>query len=506
MENLLQKLIESSVPFDEAEPALEVAVEVLGPDERPALTPEELENPEKIIQKLDLHWLHGSEKFFRRDGDKYIQLTIAGFRRFLVNLGVGKKTQPGDFNAVLEKVITRLESRHYAVEWAGNLAGHSAGVREVSGKRILVRQGPDLIAPKKGDWGTIRTLLETPLNVPIYGADQLTVTYGWLKVACLGFYEKKLRFGQAFTMIGPHDSFKSSIQDFLFTPLFGGRQGDPGAFMLDGEKFNADLAGAEHLALQDCETGHRADAREKTGERIKKFCVQNLQRIRGMHSEGLPLDPFQRLSISANDSPDRARVLPAMSRDLADKFILLATQKTTMPFPLYTDEQRHEFRQRLRNELPAFAHHLLYEFEIPENWRSNRFGVRHWHNPIILGILNETEDLVALWDNIQRQLFGSFRVAGLDPNKFGEDGGECWRGTAGQLEARLTRVGQLADYELQDQAKQIAKSPTVLGKQLQRLHETDSAKVGKPPRTADARGWVIFKDKTESEGTVDEPF
>ena len=119
MENLLQKLIESSVPFDEAEPALEVAVEVLSPDEGPALTPEELENPEKIIQKLDLHWLHGSEKFFRRDGDKYIQLTIAGFRRFLVNLGVGKKTQPGDFNAVLEKVITRLESRHYAVEWAG---------------------------------------------------------------------------------------------------------------------------------------------------------------------------------------------------------------------------------------------------------------------------------------------------------------------------------------------------------------------------------------------------
>ena len=194
-----------------------------------------------------------------------------------------------------------------------------------------------------------------------------------------------------------------------------------------------------------------------------------------------------------------------MGRDLADKFILVQAQDKKLPFPLYSDEHRAEFQKRLRVEMPAFADFLLNQFEIPESWQSNRFGIRYWHNPVILGILNETEDLVAFWDNLQRQLFGPNRATGLDPNKFGFEDGMTWEGTATQLEARLTRAGQLADYELQTQAQSIVINSTKLGKLLSRINETCPARVRQRPRTSTARGWAIAKDP-EPACDENEPF
>ena len=226
METIAEKLFASSVPFDDFEgPPKKSEVKTVGEPKspEPVLTPEDLDSPAEIIRKCDLHWLHGTEKFYRRDGDSYLQLTLAGLKRHLTDLGIGKKTEPGEVSPVQEKVVTRLESKAHSLDWAGNLAGHAAGLDNVAGKKILVLEPLRLPDPKKGDWPTIRLVFETILGVPVYGETQLLQLYGWLKIACLGFIKNEKRFGQAFVMVGPPDSFKNSIQDFIFTPLFGDR-------------------------------------------------------------------------------------------------------------------------------------------------------------------------------------------------------------------------------------------------------------------------------------------
>jgi hypothetical protein len=161
--------------------------------------------------------------------------------------------------------------------------------------------------------------------------------------------------------------------------------------MSGGTQFNADLFGAEHLMIEDEHSSTDIRARSTFGSQIKQFTVNQTQSCHDKGRKAINLSPFWRVSISVNEEPEHMMVLPPMSDSdqdlLSDKIFLLRASKAEMPMPTFTHEQQQAFWQKLTSELPAFRE-FLNNWEIPEQLRDRRFGVKTWHHPELLAALD----------------------------------------------------------------------------------------------------------------------
>lgn len=110
---------------------------------------------------------------------------------------------------------------HRKVDYAGSLAGHSVGHREIHGKKILVATTPRLIDPKAGNWETLRAVFE---GLP--EKEQSAHLYAWLQAGIEALRAERMRPGQALVIAGPPRCGKSLCQA-LITELPGGREAKP---------------------------------------------------------------------------------------------------------------------------------------------------------------------------------------------------------------------------------------------------------------------------------------
>src|SRR5437763_4761724 len=147
------------------------------------------------------------------------------------------------------------------------------------------------------------------------------------------------------------------------------------------------------------------------------------------------LSPLWRISLRVNDEPEAMMVLPPMSDSeqdsLSDKLFLLRARKVEMPMPTAEQHELEAFWNTLVSQLPAFINFLL-NWQIPEELRDGRFGIKTWHHPELLAALDalapETR-LLALIDEVifeNDQIGDSLTVAGMK---------SAWKGKAEKLEA-----------------------------------------------------------------------
>jgi hypothetical protein len=112
------------------------------------------------------------------------------------------------------------------------------------------------------------------------------------------------------------------------------------------------------------------------GEKLKQIIVNDRKRLHSKRQTAQTLEPFFRITISVNDDPDKLRVLPLLTPDMRDKVHLFLVGNCEMPMPTNTLAERAAFRQKIADELPAYAWWLLNKFEIPDKLRCQRFGIR----------------------------------------------------------------------------------------------------------------------------------
>ena len=356
------------------------------------------------------------------------------------------------------------------VHYAGPLAGHHAGVLTVAEKRILITESPRLVTPAPGDWPTLDKLITGLLMDG--DCDQRPYFYGWLKVAVEALAARQIRPGQMLALCGPHDCGKSLLQNLL-TILLGGRAAKPYQFMSGQSPFNADLFEAEHLQIEDDQSSTDIRARRAFGASIKAFCVNETHRL---HDKGRRavngLRPFWRVTITVNDEPENLMVLPPLDDSLEDKLLLLRAFKRPMPMPTDSNEERAAFWQRLQSELPAFVH-FLTTWTIPTELKSSRFGVRHYHHPDLVEAINSLapeQKLLLL----------------LDGELFATPAAGAWRGSAAQLESRLTNAESRCGHE----ARKLFSWSTACGVYLARLAKRMPERIVYE-RDETSREWVI---------------
>lgn len=404
-----------------------------------------------VCDSLSLYWLNGTDRYFRPapDGRIWLETTAADLRRKLKTEGIATRPADGSVCGDLDRCLVFINERR-ALDYAGSLAGWSAGVYQMGESRVLVKDSPRIIEPGPGDWPTVRGLVEGLLKLP--GCDQTPYFYGWLKVAYESLRAGERRHGQALVLVGPSDCGKSRLQHHVITPLLGNRSADPASYMFGRSDFNAELAGAEHLLIEDPPSATDIQSRLYFGERLKAFAVNDASRIHRKNRDAASLPAWWRLSVSLNDDPEKLKVLPPLSPDLRDKLMLLKAQRCEEFWAQFSAEEDHfaAFRDRIAGELPAFASFLL-GYEIPADIRARRFGVEAFQHPEIWGAVYEAEPESVLCMMIDAVIFAEGR-----PDAWG------W-GSSLALEKEL----KAGEYETE--ARKLFSYPTACGVYLRKL-------------------------------------
>jgi hypothetical protein len=415
---------------------------------------------------LDAYYDPGRKCYWiTNDRGEMIEVNENSLAMHLKNAGFADEAQDGLLSPVEHRLVYIQKSRD--VLYAGPLAGHRTGLQEMCGQRVLVTRAAKLIKPQPGECPTIDALLNGLLQDPEY--DQTIFVRGWLKVAYEALVEGQLRHGQMLALAGPKDCGKSLLQNVI-TEVLGGRAAKPYRYMCGATDFNGDLFGAEHLMIEDEVSFTDIRARRHFGARIKDFTVNTVQSCHAKNRQAVSLKPFWRVSISVNDEPENLLILPPLDDSLEDKIILLKAYKNPLPMETATLEGRQRLMATLLAEVPAFLHQLV-NFTIPKEFKSERFGITHFHHPELLTALSDMSPemrLLTLIDSMMAEL---------------EKPGP-WSGSAADLERML------CESKHSHEARRLLDWNNAAGTYLGRLGKKFPERI-KQVRTETRRDWVI---------------
>jgi hypothetical protein len=397
--------------------------------------------PEPPFNPVESFFYDGT-KYFLDAGHQYIPMDQRSVVRHLKNAGITDAPS-------IDETLCGIQVEKF-ISYAGALAGHPRGLHVSGGCRLLATTSPDIIQPAPGQWSTIRSVLEGLLIDDIAGKVQLETFLGWLKFARESLTSNRRRPGQAIALAGQRGSGKSLLLDLTELAL-GGRRANPYAFFTGRTNFNADIAGAELLAVDDEAGSCDIRSRKTFAANIKSCLFSGSVRIEPKHRTAFNFRPVWRMLLALNDEPEALLVLPPITEDVADKITLLRCHRRPLPMPAHTLDEREAFFAKLRSELPALLD-WLEKWDVPAELREERCGVAFYHHPELLASLHQLSPeghLTALVDTLAAAA-DSFELP--------------WIGTASELKAALCNHSATAK-----DADKLLQSPNSTGTYLGRL-------------------------------------
>ena len=232
----------------------------------------------------------------------WMRITTGDVKMRLKQKGLRGKAQDGERLSQVDETVVDIQNGQN-IDYAGSLAGWNAGVHEINGKRILVRDSPALIEPEPGDWPMLQGIINNMLG------DQQVYLLGWLKVAIESLRSRHLAWARRFA--SPEQGLRKVTSSNLITILLGGRSQKPHRYMSGGTQFNEALLGSEHLMLEDEEASTDIRARNNLGSKNQRDLRKHTHSCHPKFRTALSLKPFWRLTISLNDDPEAVANPPA---------------------------------------------------------------------------------------------------------------------------------------------------------------------------------------------------
>lgn len=439
-------------------------------------------NPEDLMAELKRNKKQSpKEKTYFRTGGKYWRYNLTSEKWVEIAKPILesalKKEGFSDYAdgsplSPLDHEVLRITMDNQVI-YAGPLAGYEMGIKYFEGEQALVTKNMDLLEIKKGEWPTLKTVLDGAYFLSAKGddpeLDQRILLYGWWQHAVRCLYFGPHSPGNALFLVGERKSGKS-LTGLLIRETLGRKYALPYAWMTGKDIFNEEMFEAVVQWIDDENADTRLEARLKFGAAIKQMVAASGARMRGMHAKAKSLQPLWRMIVMLNMEPDRLMVIPPLDDDVEDKMLILKAYKKEMPMPARSPEERDAFWKRLTSELPAFLYWLVYEFQLPEEYK-DRFGVQHWCHPEVERELSNVSPEQQVREFIERY----FRKQNVLE----------WTGTTTDLRRELLEKGGLSYQEQSELPK-----PVWLGRRLSKLKKKDPAhysdKVGRLSTT-----WTI---------------
>lgn len=390
-----------------------------------------------FVRQRNIWWLggKGSGYFMPGPDGRWMQLNRQELVLWLQaeGLPVGSPNEP---IREVERVLLCVQG-HRQLSGVMNLAGHMPGVEIIRGARVLIREGPALLTPVRGDFPLITRLMEGLFCLPLetggmpaawrlllrgdrnhdlerqvwqvlcrevpavesepdgkkrWVFDQRAVVFAWLKLALEVYYRRAAgeleakRNGQALAIAGPPQGGKSLFFSYVVAPLLGNRMSSAAKYLTGKTSFNANLFQSELLVLSDTPLSNKMEDRNTLGDGIKNVVAEQWHAWEGKGKDAVDqLDPIWRLIIGLNDDQNNIRTLPPFSVEgVGDKIHLLHASSGEMPMPTTTLDEYLAFGRALARELPAFAHYLMHEYVIPAPLLGSRFGMITIQSPDLM--------------------------------------------------------------------------------------------------------------------------
>lgn len=406
--------------------------------------------PSPAASAPEIYYEHSATTYWMRNRrGRFIKLPRADVEAHLRDAGFCPAPAKGAMHSEVQEQVLTIQHEH-DVDFVGSLSGRRKGLRIFGDTRILVTTEPTFIEPKEGDFSMLLGILER-----MFGTVQLSYLLSWIVVSLDMFRRGAWRPGQIMFVAGPPGAGKGLLAALL-SLIFGGRMpGKPYRFMTGRVEFNSDFFGAELLTIEDEAESVGIQARRAFGAAIKIMTVNDVQWLHAKGKPALSVVPLWRLFASLNNDLERMQVIPPLEDDIADKIMLLLAEKHPMPMPTDTAEQYAAFMKALRGEIPALLHHLQ-SWVIPPEIRSSRFGVAHYHHPVLAAALQKLSPEDQLIELIDEFIF--------DPVSFGKP----WRGRSTALERQLK---DHKDKRCAREAEKLLAHNTSCGKYLGRLEK-----------------------------------
>ncbi|MFN4807313.1 MAG: primase-helicase family protein [Akkermansiaceae bacterium] len=325
-----------------------------------------------------LKFFYDGVKYYLDTENEFVPMDQQSVSRHLRKWGCDKNT--------IEDAICEIQTERH-INYAGALAGHPRGLHFSNGSKLLATTSPKIIEPSPATWATIAAVVEGLLYDHNEGKIQIETFYSWLKVARESLVSGRRRPGQALALAGRRGCGKSLLID-LIELILGQRRANPYAFFTGKTNFNADLAGAELLAVDDEAGSSDIRSRKNFAANIKSCLFSGKIRVEAKHRCAFTFAPVWRMVIALNDEPEALLILPPMTEDIKDKIHLFHCQQKPLPMPAHTLDEREAFFTTIKSEIPAFLY-WLENYEIPQGIREERCGVTFYHNPAVLNSLEE---------------------------------------------------------------------------------------------------------------------
>lgn len=376
-ESVRTKLVEMGFADDIASEAIQVMVQdgefQAAQDEKSGNEPLELHvNLEAYYDEPRRHYI------VKNQSNRWLRLDRTQVKNRLRMRGYKPKVNKGEPLSECDREILKIEET-MDVKYAGSLAGKKEGFYEEGGIRMLITAEPKMLEPKEGKCVVIDAFLNKLFADDEH--DQVVYFLAWLKIAYESIINQEYRPGQALVIPGPRNCGKSFLQRII-TVFLGGRAAKPYQFMVGQTNFNADLFEAEHLIIEDDQPQTDIRSRRNFGSKIKEFTVNRDHRLHAKGRDAVLLSPLWRMSISLNDEPENLLILPPLDESIQDKLIILRAVSGAIP-EATSQGDYNRIWDDIEAELPHLAHQLL-NWEIPEEIRDTRYGVKHFHNPKIV--------------------------------------------------------------------------------------------------------------------------
>ena len=248
--------------------------------------------------------------------------------------------------------------------------------------------------------------------------------------------------------------------------------------MTGGTEFNADLFGSEVLQLDDILRHSNWSSRHDLAARLKNMLVGAGHSLHAKGRDAIPLRPRWRIVMTNNDDDESLRQMPEFADNFKEKAHLFKINQFTLPVPNRTPAERQALDGQVAKEMPAFIDAML-RWNVPERFRSDRFGVKAYHHPELLDKLY--------------QMSNQHELASLIESGLMRHGNGRWTGSAAQLKAELCQ-----SHAVSKEAEKLLCWTNATGTLLGHLAKREPNKyVGKQVGKSRDRIWTIFLNTIE---------
>lgn len=423
--------------------------------------------PEQLL--VDAYYDCMRKCYWVRDDCKtWIPLEQGSLKIRLQAKGCATRPAPGYMISACDRQIMAIQQQR-SVQYVGPVAGWKAGLHIMGTAKVLVTEGFKLIEPVEGEFPLWNGIIGRML-----GEKQEAYFWAWVHLALMALVTGNHTLGQALVLCGPKCCGKSLVQ-WLITMLMGGRSARPYGYMMGKTNFNRELYGAEHLMIEDEAASLDVRTRRAFGAQIKQITATRESACHGKHMEAFNLLPFRRLTISLNDEPENVAILPPLDENMEDKLIILKAEKHAMPMPTTTPQEEAEFKAALIAEMPALMWWLLNAFQVPQEMKAPRYGIKSYAHPQLEAIIDSLAPHTRMLYIIDHTLFSNDLSL------------KEWSGSADDLSHKIL----MGDYSYQ--AKQMLNYPAAMGTFLGQLAKSRPKRVVKCGKN-ETQEWKVLRD------------